>query len=289
VAKPVLVNPIRRMVRQKGALSAFLFTGSDKVENGFGNGDCFFIDFSRLVFAVSDGSERHPNASRILLERLADGLPAPLSYDIDALQYAIERIYKEQRYTHKCTFSCVSLLKKKGELTAFISNGGDSTVIVADSSDGSILFKTASDMNFAGRSKNAPGISMFGLKNPGSRIILATDGFIEALNRIIKPESGKLPKWLFKGSVCGIAEKFLRRLKAKRLPSYDDIGMIILNPFALKRDDLTILMGGTLPAKEAMFASSFVSCRGRWLGKKRWPENAELLASAGIIIKDINK
>lgn len=277
------------MVRQKGALSAFLVTGTDKIENGFGNGDCLLIDLSRFLFAVSDGSERHPNASRILLEGLAGVLPARLSCDIVSLQNAVGKIYKEQKYTHKCTFSCAAVVKNKSELAAFISSGGDSTVMVADSSDGSILFKTASDMNFAGRSKTAPGISIFGLNNHRLRIVLATDGFIEALNRISRPESGRLPVWLFKDPVCGVAEKFLRRLKAKRLPSYDDIGMIILNPFALKRDDRTILMGGTLPSKEAFFASSPASQKGRWFGKDSRSVNAGLFDTAGITIKDKNK
>jgi hypothetical protein len=286
---PIFINSVNRMVKAKGALSSLLVTGSDKVENGFGNGDCLLIDFSRFLFALSDGSERHPNASRILLEELAGWLPAKLSFDIGSLQAAVGKIYKEQKYTHKCTFSCAAVVKNKGELTACISSGGDSTVMVADSSDGSILFKTASDMNFAGRSKTAPGISIFGLKNRGLRIILATDGFIEALSRISKPESGRLPGWLFEDSVCGIAEKFLRRLKAKRLPSYDDIGMIILNPFALKRDDCTILTGGTLPSKEVFFVSSLEPQKGRWLAKESWRENAGLFDAAGITIKDKNK
>ena len=59
MTKPVLINAAKRMVRQKGALSALLVTGSDKVENGFGNGDCLLLDFSRLIFAVSDASERY--------------------------------------------------------------------------------------------------------------------------------------------------------------------------------------------------------------------------------------
>ncbi len=286
----MMINPAKRIVKQKGTFSALLVTGSDKVESGFGNGDCLFMDFSCLVFAVSDGSERHPNASRILLERFAEVLSEQdVSPDISVLKKSIEAIYGRQKYTHKCTFSFVAFYKNRKEVTACISSGGDSTVMVADSSDGSILFKTASDMNFAGRSKTAPGISIFGLKNRGLRIILATDGFIEALNRISKPESGKLPGWLFKNSVCGIAEKFLRRLKAKRLPSYDDIGMIILNPFALKRDDCTILTGGTLPSKEVFFVSSLEPQKGRWLAKESWRENAGLFDAAGITIKDKNK
>ncbi|RPH50912.1 MAG: hypothetical protein EHM85_08620 [Desulfobacteraceae bacterium] len=287
MAKPVFINPVKRMVKQKGSLSALLVTGSDKVESGFGNGDCLFMDFSRLLFAVSDGSERHPNASRLLLERLADVLPAPyISFDIDALQDAIRKIYAAQKYTHKCTFSCVALVKKKREFTAYISSGGDSSVIVADSSDGSIIFKTASDMNFSGRSNKAPGISTFGLKSPGLKIILATDGFIEALNKIQKTEQGRLPEWLFKAPVCGIAGKFSRRFKAKKIFNYDDIGMMIIDPFAICRDDKTIVIGGTLPAKEALFASSFALRTGNWVEKERWPENADLFDSAVITIKD---
>jgi hypothetical protein len=281
------------MISQEGSLSALLLTGSDKVENGFGNGDCLLIDFSRFLFAVSDGSERHPNASLILLERLVDGLAdalsEELSLDTALLQDAVGKIYKEQKYTQKCTFSCAAVIKKKGELTAYILSGGDSSVMVVDSSDGSILFKTASDMNFAGRSNKSPSISIFGLKNQAARIILATDGFFEALNRIGKTENGKMPVWFFRNSVCGIAEKFLRRVKAKRLLSYDDAGMIIINPFALQRDDCTILIGGTLPSKEAFFGSSQASLKSRWIEKESRRKNAGLLDAAGIIIKDKNR
>jgi len=286
VEKPVFINPVKRMVRQKGALSALLVTGSDKVESGFGNGDCLLMDFSRLLFAVSDGSERHPNASRLLLERLADVLPAPhLSFDIDALQDAIRRIYAAQKYTHKCTFSCVALVKNKRDFTAYISSGGDSMVIVADSSDGSIIFKTVPDMNFAGRSKNVPGISTLTLKDRNLRVIVATDGFAEVLNKI-EPKHERLPGWIFTGSVCNVANKFRRRFKRNRIINYDDIGMIIVDPFAVCFDDKVILAGGTLPAKEALFVSSFASRTGKWVEKERWPGNAELFDSAGIKIKD---
>ncbi len=288
--KPVLINSSMRMVRQKGALSALLITGSDKVESGFGNGDCLLLDFSRLTFAVSDGSERHPNASRILLERLANALPPPLSFDIDAFQSAIGKIYAGQKYTHKCTFSSVAFYKNRKEVTACISSGGDSMVIVADSSDGSIIFKNSSDMNFAGRSKNVPGISTLTLKNRKLRVIVATDGFTEVLNRIEKPEHGKLPGWLFDGSVCGVAGEFRRRLKKKKLISCDDIGMIIVDPFAVRLDHTAILFGGTSPAKECLFASSFEALTGKWVEKSRWSANSEIFDSAGITIKEeINK
>lgn len=285
--KRVLINSSRRMVRQNGALSALLVTGSDKVASGFGNGDCLLMDFSRLIFAVSDGSERYPQASRFLLERLEGVLSEQdVSTDISVLKKSIEAIYGGQKYTHKCTFSFVAFYKNRKEVAACISSGGDSMVIVADSSDGSIIFKTAPDMNFAGRSKNVPGISTLTLKNRKLRVIVATDGFTEALNRIQKPEHGKLPEWFFKGSVCDIADKFRQKFKRKRIINYDDIGMIIVDPFSICRDDKAIVIGGTVPSKEAMFASSFVSSTGKWVEKERWSENAEPFDSAGIIIKD---
>ena len=276
------------MVRQKGAVSALLVTGSDKIESGFGNGDCLLLDFSRLIFAVSDGSERHPSASRILLERFAHALTSSsLSCGVDELQCAIGRIYKEQKYIHKCTFSCAALFKNKNDFTAFVSSGGDSAVIIADSSDGSVIFKTASDMNFAGRSNKAPGISSVALKVPGLRIILASDGFIEALNKIQKQEASKLPVWLLRGSVCSLAGEFRRGFAAKNLKSYDDIGMIIIDPFAVCRENAAIFIGGTLPAKEALFTTSFTARSGRWMEKEKWPRNESLLDSAGIKIKEI--
>jgi len=282
MAKPVMINPAKRMVRQKGALSALLVTGSDKVESGFGNGDCLLLDFSRLIFAVSDGSERYTQASRILLERFAGLLSEQdISPDISVLKKSIEAIYGGQKYTHKCTFSCVAFFKNRKEVIASISSGGDSMVIVADSSDGSIIFKTIPDMNFAGRSKNVPGISTFTLKDRKFRVIIATDGFAEVLNKLEKQKQGKLPKWLFNGPTCGINGK----LKRNKL-NYDDIGMMVIDPFDISREDKSILIGGTSPHQEALFASCCSDWGNRWIKKNRWCDNEEIFDSAGITIKD---
>jgi len=284
VAKPVLINPAKRMVRQKGALSALLVTGSDKVESGFGNGDCLLLDFSRLIFAVSDGSERYTQASRILLERFAGFLSEQgISPDISVLKKSIEAIYGGQKYTHKCTFSFVAFLKNRKEVVASISSGGDSMVIVVDSSDGSIIFKTIPDMNFAGRSKNIPGISTLTLKDRKFRVIIATDGFAEVLNKIGKQKQGRLPKWLFSGPACGITGKVYGKLKRNKL-DYDDIGMMVIDPFDITRKDKSILIGGTSPHQEALFASCCSDWSGRWIEKNKWRENEETLEAAGITI-----
>jgi WD40 repeat protein len=282
--KPVLINPAKRMVRQKSALSALLVTGSDKVESGFGNGDCLLLDFSRLIFAVSDGSERYTQASKILLERFVGFLSEQdISPDISVLKKSIEAIYGGQKYTHKCTFSCVAFAKNRKEVIASISSGGDSMVIIADSTDGSIIFKTIPDMNFAGRSKNVPGISTFTLKDRKFRVVIATDGFAEVLNKIEKQKQGKLPKWIFKGPACGITGKVYGKIKRNKL-DYDDIGMIVIDPFDISREDKSILIGGTSPHKEALFAASYSDCGSRWIEKNKWRENEETLEAAGITI-----
>ncbi|MBU2621734.1 MAG: hypothetical protein KKD92_05395 [Proteobacteria bacterium] len=283
-ANPILINPAKRMVRQKGALSALLVTGSDKVESGFGNGDCLLLDFSRLIFAVSDGSERYTQASRILLERLAKVLSEQdMSPDISVLKRSIEAIYGAQKYTHKCTFSLVAFYKNRKEVIASISSGGDSMVIVADSLDGSIIFKTVPDMNFAGRSKNVPGISTFTLKDRKFRVIIATDGFAEVLNKMEKQKQGKLPKWLFNGPACGITGKVYGKLIKNKL-DYDDIGMMVIDPFDISREDESILIGGTSPHKEAFFAASYSDCGSGWIRKNNWRDNEEILEAAGITI-----
>jgi hypothetical protein len=275
------------MVKQKGALSALLITGSDKVESGFGNGDCLLLDFSRLIFAVSDGSERYTQASRVLLERFEKILSEQdILPDIPVLKKCIETIYGGQKYTHKCTFSLIAFINNGKEVTALISSGGDSMVIVADASDRSVIFKTVPDMNFAGRSKNVPGISTLTLKDRNSRVILATDGFAEVLNKMEKRKQGKLPEWLFKGPACGIAGRVHGKLKRNK-PDYDDIGMIVIDPFDISREDKSILIGGTPPHKEALFASCCSGWSGRWIKKNRWPENEEIFDSAGITIKMI--
>jgi hypothetical protein len=158
-------------------------------------------------------------------------------------------------------------------------------VIVADSSDGSIIFNTIPDMNFAGRSKNVPGISTLALKDRKFRVIIATDGFAEVLNKIEKHKQGKLPKWLFNGPACGITGKVYGKIKRNK-PDYDDIGMMVIDPFDITREDKSILVGGTSPHQEAFFASCCSDWGSGWIKKNKWRDNEESLEAAGIAIKD---
>ena len=71
-AEVILMNTSRRILKQKNVLCGSIITGSDKMRSGFGNGDCLFFDFENNVFAVADGSERFPFASREILLRLKE-------------------------------------------------------------------------------------------------------------------------------------------------------------------------------------------------------------------------
>ena len=70
----VEINPSKRILKMPGALCGGISTGTDKIRSGYGNGDCLYFDFEHLVFAVADGSERFPWASRDLLNRLSESL-----------------------------------------------------------------------------------------------------------------------------------------------------------------------------------------------------------------------
>ena len=65
-----MLNPCRRSVCLPDRLGACLITGTEKIRCGYGNGDCLLLNFHQGVFAVADATERFPQASRILLERL---------------------------------------------------------------------------------------------------------------------------------------------------------------------------------------------------------------------------
>ncbi len=76
----IQINCAKRAIIVPGQASACLITGTDKLENGYGNGDCLLLDLDNLFLAVSDSSDRWPTASRSFLGRLAKNLsqaPAP--------------------------------------------------------------------------------------------------------------------------------------------------------------------------------------------------------------------
>src|SRR5512137_495004 len=153
--RAIEINPLKRTLRVEGALSGSIFTGTDKVRSGYGNGDCLYFDFGHRVFAVADGTERFPWASRDILCRLADSLATAGVPETAAEWKSLinRRVYAGQKYQHKTTFSCVAFSGDGDEVTVKVAHGGDSRVVEIDSVTGRALFQTERNMVFAGRSK----------------------------------------------------------------------------------------------------------------------------------------
>lgn len=284
------INPSRRTFRFRDQAFGLIRTGTEKIRSGFGNGDCIMLDFTHRVFAVADGSERAPWASRDLLTRLWTsllqyGTPESLGEWIDML---IERVYSGQKYQHKTTFSCVAVRGEGDEKRLFIFHGGDSIVTLMNPAEGSILFQTGRDMNFAGRSKSIADCTEHPLADRNIRVAISTDGFNDLLRycrrQSLFPLILKLP---FDHPVEQVCDEMHRVLDAHGGKfEHDDIGLVVLDPFALgDRGTGTILIGGTRPHEEVRYREDRVSrMRDQWWPEEAWHESEREFALAGIEI-----
>ncbi|MBF0224234.1 MAG: hypothetical protein HQK76_02150 [Desulfobacterales bacterium] len=242
----MLIHPIKRRIKFKKNLCAYLVSGSEKIRSGFGNGDCLLLDFKNLIFAAADASERFPEASKLLLERFHYYLSLETNVISDiAFHEYLKNAWSEQNYNYKTTFSCVFLKQTaNGSVDVTIANGGDSKVIIIDLISGSIVFKTLADMNFAGRSKNLPKIDSININDKNLRIIITTDGFNDFF-------SNDFYQYLNLSSDNYINKILTEIDEKKEFIDHDDIGMIILNPFSDYNGQKNIfLMGGTTPHEE---------------------------------------
>lgn len=277
----IMINALKRAVRVAGAASTCVITGTDKIRSGYGNGDCVLLDFANRVFAVADGTERYPWASRGFLERLQQfisGGKAPES--VGEWEECIGTLYAEQEYHHKTTFSGVALADRERGLSVFVLHGGDSSVMVMDPGDGSVRYRTKPDMNFAGRSSQVD-VSEQLLTEERLRIVIATDG----LNDVVRfgQETSRMHLFL-SDPVDEVGERVYRLLEGNG-GIHDDLGLIILNPFRVHPSGDCVIVGGTTPGEESRFYRDAPSMiHNRWLSAPEWRENAEMLRVAGIQI-----
>ena len=253
----LLLNASRRCLRAGNFAAGFVVTGTEKVRCGFGNGDCLFFDFRHGTFAVADGSERFPGASRKILgnfgRKLAAGEETP---SLEQLQGNIRGIYTEQEYNHKTTFSSVTFIEDEGELNIAVASGGDSLIMVIDLEEKKRRFKTAADMNFAGRSISAPSVNLVTIDPERERIILATDGFADYLRQVFGAPSVEECDLLYEESLETIIDVLAEsREGLEGKIEYDDIGFIIINPCGKKSVvPVTVITGGTTSRQENLFS-----------------------------------
>lgn len=285
------INPKKRILKMKNAVCGSIITGTDKIRNGFGNGDCLYFDFEHRVFAVADGTERFPWASRDLLKRLSEnlsqsGAPNTVQGWKDLIN---TRVYSEQKYQHKTTFSCVSIREDESGVALIISHGGDSVVTVINADSGSIRYQTGRDMYFAGRSKKIACVSEHHLEEDNSRVIISTDGLNDLMKFCVSQSIHASVQEMFTAQqtdcVCERIHDLLRDNSGRI--EHDDIGFIIIDPFKVERIDKTaVLIGGTRAHHEKKFIAEYSSNpHERWVSCPQWGEYVGVFADAGIQVQ----
>jgi hypothetical protein len=288
VSQTVEINPAKRILKIPGAVCGGIRTGTDKIRSGYGNGDCLYFDFEHLVFAVADGSERFPWASRDLLNRLAESLSLSGSPDTTEgwREMMNKEIYSEQKYQHKTTFSSVAIRREGEDVFLIIAHGGDSAVTVMNSVTGKISRQTGRDMNFAGRSKEIVDVTQYRVVDRNGRVLISTDGFDDVWRFCLHQSIlGGVRDVFTRYPVDGICEMISGILdENKDRFEYDDIGFILLDPNRMERiGTAAVIMGGTRPYEEKKYRSEYASgAHDRWVRDGEWDEHDEVFAGAGI-------
>jgi len=285
------INAAKRTLRLKDALSGSIFTGTDKVRSGYGNGDCLYFDFRHRVFAVADGTERFPWASRDILCRLSNalmqaGVPGTA---VDWKELINRRVYAGQKYQHKTTFSCVAVSGDDREVVLTVAHGGDSGVLVIDSVSGDVLFQTGRNMVFAGRSREIVDVIEFRLTDRNARVALYSDGFDDLVHFCIdRSLLSRLSDAFAAVPIDGLGER-MHRLLGKHAGRFehDDIALIVMDPFRLLGgfEENRVLIGGTQPHEEVHFRRG---CQNgeldRWVPCAGWSGASEAFLKLGITI-----
>jgi hypothetical protein len=285
------INASMRTLKVKDAVCGGIITGTDKIRSGFGNGDCLYFDFEHRVFAVADGSERFPWASRDLLIRLSEsllrsGAPGTAQSWKDLIN---GEVYSEQKYQHKTTFSCVAIKGDRSGVDMVISNGGDSAVTVMDSISGAIYQQTGRDMNFGGRSREIVDVSELRMTDHNGRVIISTDGFNDLMRFCVRTSIFSSEVEIFTAYPLDSIGELVHGIIGSNRGTFehDDIGFIIIDPFRIGRiGGPAVFIGGTRPHEEKRFQEEYAQgFYDRWISRPRWSEFADIFAGAGIIVQ----
>ncbi len=292
-APPVIeINAAKRTLRLKGAMSGSLVTGTDKIRSGYGNGDCLYFDFRHRVFAVADGTERFPWASRDILCRLSDalqqaGVPGTAA-DWKAL--INRQVYRGQKYQHKTTFSCVAVSGDKDGIVLTVAHGGDSVALLMDSVGGNVVFQTGRNMDFAGRSPEIVDVVEYRIRDRNLRVVLYSDGFDDLLRFCIRQTIlSSLADVFAVLPVDRIGERIHRVLGDNAgLLEHDDIAFMAMDPFRLAGiGEKRVLIGGTQPHEEKRFRSGHENGGAdRWIPQEAWTAAADTFLKSGITIRE---
>ena len=230
-------------------LGGLLFSGY-KGENRFeGNGDCVLLDGMNGILGIADGSERSPQASRAFLERLADRMEKNREKSgeegFDPLMETAQQVLDTFHYEDRTTFLCLHLHE---DGTAVYISGGDSLLFHVNPEDSRVLFRNRSNMGFAGRSKHIIDSGLLQAKQ-GDLFLLATDGVWDLLNG----KSENLIRSFFEMLKTTPFPALPERLVKQKHPAfqegtdqqYDDLCVLLVDPFRFSGFRSRVLMGGT--------------------------------------------
>ncbi len=251
----VQINFAKRAMVLHDQVSASLITGSEKLKSGFGNGDCLLLDLQNLFFAVSDSTDRWPDASRNILQGMIKDLAGYVPKDNNEWLNFINAAYDRQEYIYRATISAVFINRQNDQHEAVIIHGGDSLILIIDVRTGQVKYQSISDMNFVGRAKSLSKVESVPLESENERIIIASDGLADLARIVNYPLEEMCINAASRYSVDEvpqqIAELFNRQEDSLK---YDDIGIVVIDPFKVQLNkDLCLLMGGTMPEAEKRF------------------------------------
>lgn len=262
-AQPLL-NRYRRALRFPGFVGGRILGGYSSSALQAGVGDCALFDFSSGLFAVADGSDRDPAASRHfmatfsrtirqLLRNSAETILSAreVSNIKEALSAESERLLCSMPFGTGCTFTGVLLLRTPEGISAILMHTGDSLLISCDLQASRACQSTVDNFWLVGRSQRFFQIEIIPVSD-STRLLLATDG----LSGIPFPAGTTRDGFILSlFETCSPDEVPDRILGNAGPPAAgrDDASVIAVNPSALEYLPQLLILGGTGIYEERLF------------------------------------
>ena len=260
----LLVNRSLRSVRYPGFIGGRVQGGLTAAPREAGVGDCALFDFTHGVFAVADGSDRDPSASRRFMAMFSRMLkysvhpPAgralsdsEVSDMVKTLTAETEKLLCSMTFGTGCTFTGVLLLRTVEGMAAIVMHTGDSLLISCDLGACHACQLTVDNFWMVGRSQRFFQIETLPVTD-STRLLLATDG-LSAIP--FPPEAGrdKFILGLFESCSPDEIPDRIFDYAGPPAPGRDDASVIAINPSALVYLPQCLILGGTGIYEEKVF------------------------------------